>query len=265
MMIETPFIDIISIKYFETVKNMYAYLISKVEDPSKLSMYETYPFFQFVGYSTVIKYDDHIIVKISESVEQCIPIHKTVYNGLSYVSYNNLVMHILVQKFHSHLEKNKKNYMNYGSALSNIIRVRNIFLEANNLGIINDTIYNEFPICCVGQIIDSQRSSRLKRQEKYEKGLLVVYKYEPEKFFKLDSSVQANILAAKFRFKNSSGNIIKSSYNLRFKINDEQQVVLNEKIMESDTEEEDEPDIDVELLKKNSMIDSSENEESEDD
>ncbi|AEQ60527.1 Poxvirus poly(A) polymerase catalytic subunit-like protein [Acanthamoeba polyphaga mimivirus] len=224
-----PFSELISVNYREDVKNTYNFLRMIVEDKEKISVDEYFPLFQFTGYSTVIKYDDHPIIRIYEGDGYCIPNVKTVKtvendNGTKtkyeykYVSFQYVLMILYINKFRAHLDKNKPMYFNYGIAISNLVKARNIYLDQTGKSVLDNTVFKEFRTNCTGNTISFTRMNRLRLLEKRKQGKQTSFVYTPEDFFKKDLETQAKLDPSKARFKNTSGNKIMVPKYLLFKI-----------------------------------------------
>jgi hypothetical protein len=222
---EIPYVEIISVSYAETVEKIYNFLKKEVIDPKNLNLEEYFPFFQFTNYSVIIKYRDQPIVKIYEADGYCIPYVKT-NKEYMYVSYQYLLMMLLISKFRYHVEKNKDMYFAYSIAISNLVASRNIFLTKKNLGVINNTVFSEFRINCVGTTLSYMRESLLRRSEKSKMGYKS-FRYEPEKFFLSSQESQERFNPGKITFRNTSGNKIINPKNLLFRIDDDGNLVKN--------------------------------------
>ncbi len=142
---------------------------SIVGDPKKLSLDEYFPLFQFNSYSTVINYDSKPVVRILEADGFCVPSIKTT-KGYMYVSYQYLLMDFFIDKFRAHLDKDKEMYFNYGTAISNLITARNIYLTSKKLPVINSSVFGEFKVGCVGSTASYTRVSQLRNFERFQKG-----------------------------------------------------------------------------------------------
>ncbi|AZL89297.1 poly(A) polymerase catalytic subunit [Megavirus baoshan] len=216
-----PFMELISVKYKDTVEKLYNFLREKVVDPNLITIDEYFPLFQFTGYSVSINYDSIPIVKVYEADGYCVPDIKTT-SGYRYVSYQYILMVMYISKFKAHLDKNKEMYFNYGIAISNLVQARNSYLNQKNIGVINDTVFSEFRIGCIGTTVSYTRMSRLRMLEKKKQGKVIQFVYTPKQYFSQTQEQQNNFDESmkKYRFKNTSGNKITIPKNLLFKIDE---------------------------------------------
>ena len=89
--------------------------------------------------------------------------------------------------------------------INGIIKCRKNYLAETNKTVYDDTIFQSFVVECMGIKMDPFREQHIKRSEKYKKGKLIVWKYDPEN--KKDEN--------KYIFKNSSGNKILKEEHLK--------------------------------------------------
>ena len=237
MLTVVPFIEIISVNYTATVERLYDFIKKMVEDNSKVTIEEHYPFFQFTNHSTIIKYNNHVLVRVYEAYGVCVPNINTT-RGYMYVSFQFLLLMMFINKFKSYVDKDQKMYFNYGIAISNLIEARNVYLTENELGVINNTVFGEFRISCVGSTISSLRLANLRKLERIKRGKAAEFSYEPAKFFNSSEESQAKFTPEKYNFRNTSGNKINNPKNLLFKLDDNMNIVKNDKIEEFYEEEE---------------------------
>ncbi|XWV26139.1 putative poly(A) polymerase catalytic subunit [Tupanvirus soda lake] len=216
--VNVPYLDLISVRYRDTVERLYNFLKENVVDPKELGLEEYFPLFQFTGYSVFITYKGIPIVRVYEADGFCVPNIKTT-RGYMYVTYQYILMFMLISKFRAHLDKNREMYFNYGIAVSNLVTARNHFLNKRELGVINDTVFSEFRIPCVGTTINYTRVSRLRGLERYKQGK-APFRYSPEQFFSQSTEAQAKFDPSKHFFKNTSGNKIMNPKNLMFKLDE---------------------------------------------
>ena len=234
-----PYMDLVSITYTDTVEKMYTFLKSNVDNPNDIHIEEYFPLFQLTNYSVIFYYKDDPVVRIFEADGSCIPNIKT-SRGYMYVSYQYLLMALMINKFREFLNKDREMYFNYGIAISNLVNVRNIYLNKRKLGVINNTVFTEFKISCVGSTVSYMRMSLLRGLEKIKKGKGGKFSYNPENFIDAQGNVKTKFDPTKHHFRNSSGNLIMNSKNLLFRIDSNGNITRTSR----DYDEEDEKDED---------------------
>lgn len=217
-----PFMELVSVNYQEAAIELFEFVKEAVSKLDDLLVEEYHPLFNFTGYSMVIKYKDVPLVRIYDADGLCVPIVK-IKTGLKYVSYHYLLMNFFMHKFKAHLDKDKDYYRAYGSGISNLVEARNMFLENNNLLFINDSIFSEFRIACIGSTMNAMRASNLRREDKVAKGQVACFRYTPEEF---EGNDKKKPDPTKHKFPNLSGNIVRYGKGNRFKISPEGNLVV---------------------------------------
>ena len=220
LLANVPFIDIVATEYRDTVLKLYAFLKENVESPDALTTKEYFPLFQFRGYSIMFLYNDVPIIRVIDSNNMCIP-NFYLKSGAKMCTFQYILMSMLINKFKAHLDKDKEMYFNYAIAISNLIKVRNYYLNSKNLTVVDKSPFAQFKISCSGKSMSFERQARLRRQKRIDAGKMIVFRYKPEDFFKKSEAEQAAFDPTKFIFPNTSGNIIIKETNLRFPTFDE--------------------------------------------
>lgn len=229
-----PFLELTSVNYIETVINLFTAVMKMVRKPETLTIHEYTPFFQFVGHSVMINYNDVPLVSVSEVSNTCIPVIN-VSSGLKYASYQYLLMSLLMNKFRSFLDNDKPTYFDYGIAISNLVRVKNNYLNEKNYKVINESPFTEFRTACIGNAISPTRLYLTRRNERKENGKRVEFTYSPENFFKMADEMQKKFIPENFKYHNTSGNIIIKPENTRFYFDGK---ILTERVNTLPSEEE---------------------------
>lgn len=209
-----PVVDLISVTYRDTVERLYNFVKEIVVDPKEVTIEEYFPLFQFINYSATINYKGIPLARVCESDGMCVPNIKTT-RGYMYVSYQYLLMTMLMNKLKAHLDKDREMYFNCGIAISNLVTARNVFLTKKNLGVINNTVFGEFRVSCVGTTNSSMRDSQLRTMAKHKAGKMP-FRYSPEQFLSSSSESQAKFDPSRCFFRNTSGNKIINPKNLYF-------------------------------------------------
>lgn len=206
---DVPYVEVVSVSYAKSAELAYAFLKSVVKDPAKLTITELHPFFQFIGRTLIFNYDGRPLLKIFDGEGYCIPKIKTSANYM-YVSYQYELMFLMIMRFKAFVDEDAQMYKNYRVIVSNLIDVRNIYLQETGKPVINDSVFSEFRISCAGITSTPMRQSQLRGLEKLRHGKAVIYRFEPEAFRKMTPEAQEKAIEAskKFQFQNSSGNII---------------------------------------------------------
>lgn len=204
---DIPFIDIISVDYIDdanhiinTLKNTFTNIADRI------NIVEYYPFFQFMGYKSTIYYHNVPIVNIYHHNYICTPYKTIQYHtgNLQIATYTLMLKMLKMLIFRSEVDENINQVINYNVLLRNIIIARNNYLNKNNKNILDDTIFQEFQINCIGKTKSADRI-KFVATEKRKKNKKKEFKYDPEAKKKPDID--------DYKFANTTGNRIRKERN----------------------------------------------------
>lgn len=224
--VEIPYYEFISTDYVNDANELIKTL--KKENPKladKVGTIEYYPFFQFTGFSATITYDSVPIAKISDYNHRCTPFVNVkpinFDNSKTDIKKNDIIqmgsfslvflMNMFdVVKYRTNDMKNES-YM-HRTILSNLLKIKKYYLNKNNKNILDNTIFKDFIIDCIGDIKTLFRDSYERKQKKKEQNKPYVFKYEPE-------SGNVKTEPPNYIFANSAGTPIKNEKNLKLNKN----------------------------------------------
>lgn len=211
---DSKIIELISCNIYEDVKfiynEIYKYFdtIHKHESLNdKILMEQYYPFFQFTDKKVVFKYDGEPFLIIYGNNEKCIPFNEiqlidddNIY-PVKITTFNVTFMYILI-KFHQGIAEKDRNACNlYDYMMYKLLTSRTKFLTDNNKTILDDTIFQDFKIDCLGEPISPLRKFMMKVKDRKLMPRSAIPPYDPEENdhdYPFDS----------YFFYNTSGNII---------------------------------------------------------
>ena len=211
------FYELISTDYINDAKE----LIGILKDflGSDIKSEEHYPFFQFTDFSVRIYYKDTLICVIYGNNKKCLPYHKVkaLYfeegkiekneGNINLVSFNLLILINLINFMYWRIQENNKFKDLYMSMISNLIKMRNNYLDSKKKNIFEGGIFSDFVIECMGETVSSRKEMSNRIKENLEKGRQAIFQYKPSQNSKNE--------APDFQFKNSSGNKINNEKNLK--------------------------------------------------
>lgn len=228
---------LVSTNYKDDAKEIYEQLKTKYED---ITIIEYYPFMDILSYSCTIQYKEQNVVSIFHYNKKCVPV-KTIpsrifTNGnmkidtsskvqIAAFDYNFLLNMILT--FRNRVTKDPS-YQYQNIMTSHLIALRSYFFKTSKKNMLDDTLFEQFIVDCVGETVDTMREVFVTRHEKFKQKKLALWKYTPENGIKEPEST--------FRFPNASGNFIRNAKN--FKIVDVSEIKPADQTR--DVEEEDE-------------------------
>jgi hypothetical protein len=215
----------LSINYYEVISTEYKTdtrdLIQKLYDTfpdgkTKITYKEHYPFFQYLGYSVLIYYDNELICKMYHYNHRCLPYLKvpSLYfkngsfeKGKGQVRIGTFSLQILynlvnIMKARADNDHNTKN--TYYTIISHLREMKDYYLTKNKKTIFDKSLFQEFIITCSGETVTPQMERQIRINNKMKKGKRYSWSYNPESNIKSDRT---------YIFKNSSGNEIRNVKN----------------------------------------------------
>lgn len=221
MMVNVPFLEFISTNYVEDVLNLFTFIKSTLldDEKSKLRHDEYFPFFQFVGFKSIITFENKPIVIIYDHNNMCIPFSKIrmKYNTSKkeiehrIATFTYTLMMIMITAMRMRIEKNSVERKNCEIIVSNLLQVREEYFKRTKMSPLDDTPFREYQICCVGTTMTQSRKHKLKNLAKKEKGKSFMFSYDP-------ATAKEKEPSGKFFFANTSGNLITNDKNKRINI-----------------------------------------------
>ena len=213
--------EMISVDYEKDAKELINLLKKQFPDePNTIVCVEHYPFFQFTGFHVNIYCNDYLIATIYDNHHKCYPskLVKTKFfskdekkNFTTKVNvrlgtFSVILMYALVNIQRSRVEDNESDKQTYYAFASQIIHMRNFFLDNSGKGILDNTLFQEMCTECIGKSTSSFREKRLRIEKNKKEGRRLTFNYNPE---------QNLIKRPQLLFPNSSGNPINNQKNMR--------------------------------------------------
>ena len=218
----TP-IEIISTNLKKDVESIYnmllKYFLEEIKQPEffndKILLEQYYPFFQFTDKKAVFKFQGEIFLTIYGNNEKCIPYHdiKLKHNNnflpIKIGTFNFNFMINLIKFHQAYAEKNKSTQQLQDFIMYKLLTFRNNFFETNNKTILDQTIFEDFKIDCLGDPISPARKFLLSRRDRRLMQRSEIHPYDPS-----DIEKKEKFIPDDKTFKNSSGNIINNPKDL---------------------------------------------------
>lgn len=209
-------IEAILINYNETGKELIKMLKDKYKD---ITVLEYYPFFQLTGYSFEIYYKDILIFKGFDYNKRCTPFQivpvkkfdleiKDKKNNIMIGSYDTNLLYLMITSIYNKVNKRKYDKEYYNIMIGHILKIREYFLKKNNKTILDESIFKQLIIDCIGESIDPFRESLIRGEKKRALNKPFKYLYEP-------TNNQTDGSDVNYKFANIAGTVIKNPSNLR--------------------------------------------------
>lgn len=222
-MIPVNYYEAISTKYKRDARELILKLREKFLDDGKIITYEeSYPFFQYLGFSVTIYYEDDVICKLYHYNHRCTP-YNTVpayYFGkktaeiistnkdakVQIGSYPMIILYNLISIMKARVDNDHHTKNLYYTLNSHLIEMKNWYLQNSNKTMYDDTLFKDFVLHCRGEMLTPRREKQLRIEKRKAAGKRYTFNYRPQN----DADRNADI---NFRFKNSSGNPIRNERN----------------------------------------------------
>jgi len=206
---DIPYYECVSTEYVQDCTELYNLLKSKYD----VKITEYYPFFQFYGHNAIISYNNIPVIHIYNNNAKCIQYQDIKVSNSNYIRVGSfafvlLMLYVLFHKARVDNDKDKEYNLHY--MIYSLLQKRNSYLKEHKKTIIDNTIFKEFGVTCVGKTIDPPRLFRKKIEKRKEQGKPYVFSYEPSK------EKKPNI--ENWQFANTSGNVINNERNKKLDI-----------------------------------------------
>ncbi len=215
--IDTPFYEFISSNYKEDAEN----LINKLKSIDEgVRFEEYYPYFGFTGFSTRIYYKSILIAIIYDNNNKCVPFNEVPLlsfekgkvekekGKIKLLSFLTVLLYAQIVVMMMRTIENDKNKELYMSIVSHLIQMKHYYLDKKNKNIFSEGIFKDFIIECIGQTMSLKKETAERIRRRKELGKVLVFQYRPD-----DKLLNPKDESEKFKFKNSSGNIIRNPKN----------------------------------------------------
>ena len=164
--------EVISTDYKKDVNDFYKELSKKY----KVTFREYYPYFQFWDSHLEFLFNNKVVLTVFKNYDRCIPYRK--YDSGNIASFQQVLLHHLIKYYYN----NNMNIPtdNVNNIIGAIVNSRNEYLKKHNKTVMDDTIFREFQINCLGKAIDSRRQHFLDMTRKRDQGKQALYRYNPK-------------------------------------------------------------------------------------
>lgn len=151
----------------------------------KLFMIRKYSrFFQYWDQRTVFFYKNKPFMTILGNANRCIPFNNSIFEfsnnkydvkiGSFLVTFNYYLI-----AYHYELINNQGFYFSDRNFINSLITSKTEYLESKNKSVIDNTIYKDFILTCIGKTTEFTREFLLRMSEKRSKGAKGLLSYDP--------------------------------------------------------------------------------------
>ncbi len=211
---DSTLIEVVSTNASKDVEILYNLIIKYYLDKnmpnafdSKILLEQHYPYFQFTDKKAVFKSNGETFLVIYGNNEKCIPYNEIKLSmdkqsfPIKIGTFNFVFMMNLVKYHQSLTDKNNamtdlQDYLMY-----KLIQSRDGFLESNAKTVLDETIFEDFKVNCLGDPISPMRKFMMSRRDRRLMPRSAIQPYDPDE--KRD-----NYPTDQYFFHNYSGNVI---------------------------------------------------------
>lgn len=202
---------IISLNYQEDIEK----LKKLIKDPE---IKEYYRYYQFYDEHVEFYYKNHRVLNLYNRLGKCIPVKRVLDNSVTIGSYHYVLLFLYILLYRVKTEKDKNKYLKYRWLVYNFIDLRKKYLKKHNLVGIENDLFQELQVHCIGDTMNFGHVSRIKRHQRYkERKFPVSFTYDPS------AKIQEASEFGTMVFPNESGNLV------RRKIEKENKEIENKK------------------------------------
>jgi ASC-1-like (ASCH) protein len=210
-----PFYEFISINYRDDALELINFL---KKENINITYEEFNPFFQFTDYSVEIYLEKEMICRIYSNNKKCIPYQNlpalkfdknkpTKINGnIQLGSFSIILQYFLTDAIKRRVNEDKEMEKIYYHVVSHCIQTRNKYFNLYKKTFLDDSIFKEFIITCIGDSITPEKERMLLIEKRKKNKEPLIYRYDPK-----DEKDPPKFSG----FKNTSGNKISNPKNLK--------------------------------------------------
>ncbi|ATZ80711.1 poly(A) polymerase catalytic subunit [Bodo saltans virus] len=222
--IDIPYYEFISVDYKKDALELIE-LLKKEND--EILHEEFTPFFQFTDYSVEIYVKDDIVCRIYNHLKKCIPYqnvesknfdekklkrtqtHLQSGRGTNNIQIGSFILCLLytyINAQRARVNENVQTEKLYYHMASHLINMRNEYLKKIKKTFLDNTIFADFTLDCIGEEITSEKAKRMKIAKRKAKKKPIIYRYTPADEYRESTP--------KYIYSNTSGNKIVNTKNL---------------------------------------------------
>lgn len=182
------------LKIYNILKSIYG---------KKISYKKYYKFFMFWDERIEFYYENQVILKLYGDNERCIVYQYSDKKKTHFGTFQLLILYLLIDYNYAKINNIKQEEKNYLILLNKLFKTKDIYMNENEINIIEPSNFQHFTTQCLGNPINPLRDAMIKRIEKVKSGKSFKFSYLPKDGKKG--------LVPNYKFTNSSGNQINTS------------------------------------------------------
>ena len=219
--LDIPYYDFVSINYkedcLEIIKNLKLLLKDNNIDENNLIIQEYFPFFQYLGYSVSLSYNNKLLCTIYDNNNRAIPYkiintnnnQEKIYIG----TFNYVLLNVIILLMKARVNNNEELKNLYYTVISHLIEMRKYYFKINKKTMFDNTIFEDFSLDLAGKTLSVEKERQIIGDLRKKRNKPFLFTYEPSNKKEGDNTIN-------YIFKNSSGNIINSIKKSKLFTND---------------------------------------------
>ena len=208
--INIPYYEIISSNYKDDVLKLKS-LFEEENIMDNITIEEYYPFFQYMGYSTKIFYNNELVCIIYDNNNRCVQFKKYKVNKDEYLigSYNYCLLNFLTTQMKYKVDNNEEMKNKYYILISQFIEFKKNYFKTTKKTIFDKSPFEDFTLDFIGNTLSPEKERQMIGESRKKKNKPFFFTYEPNNKAKnKEENTEDKKETVKYIFSNTSGNKI---------------------------------------------------------
>ena len=193
----------------EIIKNLKLLLNKEENKEEELIIQENFPFFQYLGYSVSMYYNNKLLCTIYDNNNRCVP-YKTIIktndnkqDKLYIGTFNYVLLNVIILLMKARVDNNEDSKNLYYTMISHLIEMRKYYFKTNRKTLFDNTIFEDFSLDLAGKTLSAEKERQIIGDLRKKRNKPFLFTYDPVNKKEGENNI-------KYIFRNTSGNIIKS-------------------------------------------------------
>ena len=229
----------------EIIKNLKLLLNKEENKEEELIIQENFPFFQYLGYSVSLYYNNKLLCTIYDNNNRSVP-YKTIIktndnkqDKLYIGTFNYVLLNIIILLMKARVDNNEDSKNLYYTMISHLIEMRKYYFKTNRKTLFDNTIFEDFSLDLAGKTLSAEKERQIIGDLRKKRNKPFLFTYDPVNKKEGENNI-------KYIFRNTSGNIIKSIKKSKLFSNTDDDIIdsINEEEFENNDDNDNDNDND---------------------
>jgi hypothetical protein len=192
--------ELLPVTYYELISedinrdSKYIYKLLNKKYNKMITIKEFFPFFMFMDKRVEFYYNKKLILIIHGNNSRCTVYKYSEKKKTHFATFNLIILYLLFWYFYYQINNIKQLTDNCLIMICRLLKIRNDYLDMNNITVMDRSPFEDFTYDCYGETIDPLRLSFLNIMQKKSSNKLIKFTYTPSgKSSKIPNYVFANI------------------------------------------------------------------------